>query len=508
MSMSDDNTGHQGSAGEFRRERSQPLPPHGRRSSRSGRFIVPSAAVRRRRTALVLMSALSVLVLLASGISWGATAWVSGNINRSDVFGGLAEDERPENETGALTFMVIGSDGRDGMNSEDQDALNVGSTPGERSDAIMLVHLNHERDRVTVVGVPRDLWVDVPGEGEDKINAAYAYGGPQKSVQTMEAVTGVRIDHYVEVDFSGFVDVVDALGGVEVCLEESIEDPKAQLDLEAGTHEVDGTEALAFTRTRATARGDLDRIDRQQQVVAAMMDRALSTETLSDPAKLTSFLESSLSSLTVDQSLDAAALNELGHQMRGIELSSVDFAQVPIADMEHWTDRGDVAVLWDEPAARDLFADIQADRPIGGGETAEEEGEDGGPSPSDVPVRVFNGTASPGVGSELDTQLSEAGFELTGEAENWTSRDVAGTQVRHGPGMTEEAAYVSGMIPDSEAVEDDTLDGEVQIVIGFNYTTFDIPESEVEEEPAEGAPPESPDAGSAAASTAEDNICS
>ena len=168
MSMSDDHAGRQGSADEFRRERSQPLPPHERRSPRSGRFIIPSAAARRRRTALALMSALSVLVLLASGVSWGATAWVSGNINRSDVFGGLAEDERPENETGALTFMVIGSDGRDEMSSEDQNALNVGSTSGERSDAIMLVHLNHERDRVTVVGVPRDLWVEVPGEGEDK----------------------------------------------------------------------------------------------------------------------------------------------------------------------------------------------------------------------------------------------------------------------------------------------------------------------------------------------------
>lgn len=505
MSMSDDNAGHRGSADEFRRERSQPLPPHQRRSPRSGRFIVPSAAARRRRTGLMLMSALSVLVLLASGISWGATEWVSGNINRSDVFGGLAEGERPENETGALTFMVIGSDGRDEMSSEDQDALSVGSTPGERSDAIMLVHLNHERDRVTVVGVPRDLWVDVPGEGEDKINAAYAYGGPQKTVQTVEATTGVRIDHYVEVDFTGFVDVVDALGGVEVCLEESIEDPKAQLDLEAGTHEVDGAEALAFTRTRATARGDLDRIDRQQQVVAAMMDRALSTDTLSDPAKLTSFLESSLSSLTVDEGLDTAALNELGHQMRGLDLSAVDFAQVPIADMEHWTDRGDVAVLWDEPAARELFADIQADRPVGG--EAEEE-EDSGPSPSEVPVRVFNGTASPGVGSELDTQLSEAGFDLTGEAENWTSRDLAGTQVRHGPEMAEEAAYMSGMIPGSEAVADDTLDGEVQVVIGFNYTTFDVPEAEVEEGSAEGAPSESPDDDSAATSTAEDNICS
>ncbi|MER6626373.1 LCP family protein, partial [Streptomyces sp. NPDC000931] len=242
--------------------------------------------MRRRRNGLVLMSVLSVLVLLASGTSWAITGWMSGSLNRFDVFGGLADGDRPE-ETGGLTFLVIGSDSRDEMSKEDKNALSVGSTPGQRSDSMMLVRLNHERDHLTVVGLPRDLWVDIPGEGDDKINAAYAYGGPQLAVQTVESVTDVRIDHYVEVDFTGFVEVVDALEGIDVCLPEAINDPKAHLDMQAGTHRVDGAEALAFARTRATPRGDLDRIDRQQQVLSAMLDRAMSTETLSDPRKLT-----------------------------------------------------------------------------------------------------------------------------------------------------------------------------------------------------------------------------
>ena len=451
------------------------------------------------------MSALSVLVLLASGGSWAVTGWMSGHLSRFDVFGGLSEQGRPENETGGLTFLVIGSDSREEANREDQGDLDVGSVEGQRSDTIMLVRLNHERDRLTVIGIPRDLWVDIPGQGKDKINAAYAHGGPQLSVQTVESLTDVRIDHYVEVDFHGFVDVVDSLNGVEVCLPEAIDDPKAHLDMEAGTHQVDGVDALAFARTRATEGGDLDRIDRQQQVLSAMLDKALSNETLSDPNKLTAFLDSSLSSITVDEGLDTSAINQLAYQMRDVDLDAVTFTQVPIADMDHWTSRGDVALLWEEEAAREIFADVRADRPITDEEPAQESGDEGvgDPVPSDIAVRVFNGTATPGLGAELDDHLAEAGFDVTDRADDWVSRDLPQSEVRHGPGREEQAAYVAEMIPDSEAVEDETLDDDLQIVIGFNYTTFHPPEVEeeasVETEPPEGGPP--------ATTTAKDNVC-
>ncbi|CAL9536565.1 Polyisoprenyl-teichoic acid--peptidoglycan teichoic acid transferase TagU [Nocardiopsis dassonvillei] len=502
--MKDDNGGlDRPGGGEFRRERSRPVPPEGRRSPRSGRITVPSRSVRRRRAGLVVMGFLSVVVLLASGTSWALTGWMSGSLNRFDVFGDMADGDRPE-ETGGLTFLVIGSDSRDSLAEEDRAALSVGSTPGRRSDTMMLVRLNHERDRVTVVGLPRDLWVEIPGEGEDKLNAAYAYGGPQLAVRTVESVTDVRIDHYVEVDFSGFVGVVDALGGIEVCLPEAINDPKAHLDMAAGTHRVDGTEALAFARTRATPRGDLDRIDRQQQVLAAMLDQALSSETLSDPGKLTAFLDSALSSVTVDEGLDTSTINQLAYQMRNLDLGEVTFAQVPIADMDFWTPRGDVALVWDEPAARDLFADINADRPIAEPPAgpSEEEGE-GEPSPSDIRVRVFNGTGTPGLGASLDGALEGAGFQVPDAASDWSSRDVAATQVRYGADDAAAAEYVAGLVPGAEAVEDTTLDGELQIVIGFNYTTFNAPEVEAPE------PEESPSAGDAplTTSTARDNIC-
>jgi LCP family protein required for cell wall assembly len=461
---------------------------------------VPSAATRRRRTGLLVMSALSALVLIASGTSWALTGWMSGALNRFDVFGGLSEEGRPD-QTGGLTFLVIGSDNRDEMSEEAQEDLSVGSTPGQRSDSMMLVRLNHDRDRVTVVGIPRDLWVEVPGQGPDKINAAYAHGGPQLAVRTVESVTDVRVDHYVEVDFGGFVDVVDALGGIEVCLPEAIHDPKAHLDMEAGTHRVDGTEALAFARTRATSRGDLDRIDRQQQVLSAMLDQAMSTDTLSNPAKLTDFLDSALSSVTVDQGLDTGAINELAYQMRDLDMDEVTFTQVPIADMEYWTPRGDVAVLWDEPAARELFAAVRADRPLGG--SPEEERPEPELRPGDVRVRVFNGIGTAGLGAQLDADLAAAGFQVSAPAQNWSSLDVATTQVRHGADDAAAAEYVAGMIPGSQTVEDTALDGGLQIVIGFDYTAFEAPQTA----DAAPAPEPSEEEGSGAVSTARDKIC-
>ncbi|WP_047867993.1 LCP family protein [Nocardiopsis sp. RV163] len=496
--MSDDRAGRQGPAKEFRRRRSQPLPPE--RSLRSGRVTVPSAAARRRRTGLLVMSALSALVLLASGTSWALTGWMSGALNRFDVFGGLSEEGRPE-QTGGLTFLVIGSDNRDEMSGEAQEELSVGSTPGQRSDSMMLVRLNHDRDQLTVVGIPRDLWVDIPGRGPDKINAAYAHGGPRLAVRTVESVTDVRVDHYVEVDFNGFVDVVDALGGIEVCLPEAIHDPKAQLDMEAGTHRVDGAEALAFSRTRATSRGDLDRIERQQQVLSAMLDQAMSTETLSDPAKLTDFLDSALSSVTVDQGLDTSTINELAYQMRDIDLGEVAFTQVPIADMEYWTPRGDVAVLWDEPAARELFTAVRADRPVDG---SGEEGRSGSePRPDDIRVQVFNGIGTAGLGAQLDAELAAAGFQVASPAQNWSSLDVATTQVRHGPDDAAAAEYVAGMMPGSQTVADNALNGELQIVIGFDYTAFEAPQT------ADVTPGEEPSAPEEAGSvsTARENVC-
>ncbi|MFC7327480.1 LCP family protein [Marinactinospora rubrisoli] len=520
----------------FRRVRSGPLPPadaprdahrprpkrrraaddgrrpQGRRGSRNRAaappFPLPSRRVRRKRVMLLLTGAMSIVVLLASGGAWAVTGWASGLINRFDVFGGLTD--RPDaGARGALNFLVIGSDSRGELDSGRQSDLGVGHVEGQRSDTMMLVHLNRDRDAITVVGIPRDSWVDIPGHGGNKINAAYAFGGPQLAVQTVESATGVRIDHYVEIDFGGFVDVVDAVGGIEVCLPEAIHDDKAHLSMEAGTHHVDGTEALAFARTRQTSNGDLDRIDRQQQVMSALLDQVLSTDTLSDPDRFTRFLDTALRSLTVDEGLDTGTINQLGNQLRDISLTDVAFTQVPVANMEYWTPHGDVAVTWNESAAREVFARIAADRPLDepaerseGPADAEED-----PVPAgEISVQVFNGVGTSGLGGRVAGELAGAGFQVPGQAQNWFSHDVAETLVRYGPGQERAAETVAAAIPGARVEADPALTGPMQVVVGANYQGVTPPTPATEPAP-EATPEGGTGRDTVRTSTAADNVC-
>ncbi|GAA3760384.1 LCP family protein required for cell wall assembly [Spinactinospora alkalitolerans] len=512
--MSDDaGGGGRHETPEFRRVRSGPLPPGDARGARPRArsrtpFALPSAQARRKRVALLLAGTMSVIVLLASGSAWALTGWVSGQLNRDNVFAGLFDGDRPAaGPEGALNFLVIGSDSRGGMEGAEQEELSVGDVEGERSDTMMLVHLNSDRDRITVVGIPRDSWVDVPGHGRNKINAAYAYGGPVLAIRTVESATGVRVDHYVEVDFTGFVDVVEALDGIEVCLPEPIRDEKANLDMAAGTHQVDGVEALAFARTRKSAGGDLDRIDRQQQVMSALLDKALASETLSDPGRFANFLDSALGSITVDDGLDTAAINRLGGQLRSFSLQDVSFTQVPIADMDFRTPSGELAVAWNEEQAGELFGDIAADRPLdgpagAGGESGEAEDEP--VAPGDVTLEVFNGVGTPGLGASVRGDLVGAGFQVPSQAQNWPTRDVAETVVRHAPSQAGAAQAVVDAIPGARAEQDDALGERVQVVIGFNYVSVEAPQSTSPEPSPAGT---ANGRGGVQTDTAADNVC-
>lgn len=465
---------------------------------------IPSGRVRRKRMALLVSGIMSVVVLLASGTAWAVSGWVSGQLNRSDVFGALTDEERPDaGPSGAQTILVLGSDSRgeagDTQGGEARDA---------RSDTMMLVRLHGDREHVTVVGVPRDSWVDIPGHGPDKINAAYALGGPPLAIQTVESTTGVRVDHYVEIDFAGFVDVVDALGGVEVCLPEAIYDDKAHLAMEAGTHEVNGTEALAFARTRQSADGDLDRIDRQQQVLAALLDKALSTNTVSDPAKFTSFLDAALSSATVDEGLDTGTIRQLGDQLSSIGLDDVTFTQVPIGQMDFRTPDGESAVAWERAEADALFARLRDDEHVGEAPAEPSpDGDDDGIAPSEVTLEVYNGVGTPGLGAQVRAALLGAGYDIPDAAGNWTRSDVQDTVVRYAPEQAEAAQEVVGIIPGAEAEEDESLSEEIQVVIGFNYSSVDAPASPGSDEPEEDAEEGPAARDSVTTTSARDNLC-
>ena len=187
--------------------------------------------------------------------------------------------ERPANTPGQV-FVLAGSDSREGLSKEEQDRLGTGDDAGRRTDTIMMLYVP-PTGRAALVSIPRDSYVDIPGHGKNKINAAYSLGGPALLVQTVEQSTGVRVDGYAEIGFGGFSNVVDAVGGIEMCPERAIKDPPSNLDIPAGCQEMDGPTALGYVRMRKVdPEGDLGRAKRQREMISALAKKTLSPGTL------------------------------------------------------------------------------------------------------------------------------------------------------------------------------------------------------------------------------------
>jgi LCP family protein required for cell wall assembly len=209
-----------------------------------------------------------------------------------------------------------------------------------------------------MVSIPRDSYLPVPGYGSDKINAAFAVGGPQLLVQTVEQATGVRLDHYAEIGFSGFAAVVDAMGGVTMCPPEPITDPLAGIDLRAGCQKLDGRNALGYVRTRATPRADLDRMVNQRDFMSALLHRAASPAVWLNPVRWYTLESSTTGALTVDEGAHVWDLVRLGWALRGSTITTT----VPIGGFTNGSS-GSV-VVWDKEAASRLFTALAADSPL------------------------------------------------------------------------------------------------------------------------------------------------
>lgn len=192
---------------------------------------------RRPRAGRKILIVLLVLVLALAGF----LLYVDYSLKREPAI--PASGERPADGPGT-NWLLVGSDSREGLDADRQAELGTGDTAGRRTDTVMLVHIPQAGGKPTMVSLPRDSYVTIPGRGKDKLNSAFAYGGPQLLAQTVEASTGVRVDHYAEIGLGGFADMTDAIGGVDVCVKEPIQDPKANLDVQAGCQELTGPQAL------------------------------------------------------------------------------------------------------------------------------------------------------------------------------------------------------------------------------------------------------------------------
>lgn len=308
-----------------------------------------------------------------SAISWAGLGRITAAIPKIDAFAGL--DNRPKKESSAVNYLVVGSDTREGLSRAEIKRLKVGGTEvaaGKRSDTMLLVHISKKRDKAAIISVPRDTYARIPEHNNSqgklipasysKINSAYNWGGAPLLIQTFEEMSGLRIDHYVEINFVGFVRMVDALGGVEICTKRDIDDPKSHLVLPAGRHILDGVDSLKYVRTRQfDGLGDLGRMKRQQEFAGAMLRKATSAGVLLNPVKMLDFVSSALDSVFTDEGLNQGDLLTLGKQLRNLSASNVRTLTIPLKYYNYSKNGVSAAVLWDPVLAPELFERIKND---------------------------------------------------------------------------------------------------------------------------------------------------
>jgi LCP family protein required for cell wall assembly len=333
---------------------------------------------RKHSRAIRAITSLSVGIVALSAIGWLGLGRVSGSLNRTDAFAGV--NNRPDKPTSAMNILLVGSDNRNGLTRDQIRELWVGGTEvaaGSRSDTMLLVHISKDRDSAVIISLPRDSLVTIPEHvssldktkmvpaRQNKLNAAFSFGGAPLLIETLEGETGLRIDHYIEINFLGFTNIIDALGGIDVCVKKDIDDSKSDLQLSAGLQTLDGIQALKYVRTRAfDGQGDIGRMKRQQEFMSAVLQKATSTGTLLNPIKLVSFFNAAIKTVTTDNEFNKNDLLTLGKQLKNLSADRVRTLTVPLSNANARAEGVGSVVIWDSVLAPDLFNRLLNDQPI------------------------------------------------------------------------------------------------------------------------------------------------
>lgn len=328
-----------------------PRTPHGLRGRGPGRG--RADAVGRPRRLVKKRYILAVVLVLILAVPVVMAFRVDGNLQRIDALKDY--DGRPADSAGT-NWLLVGTDSREGLSEADGARLAAGdiTATGARTDSIIVVHVPRFGGKATMLSIPRDSYVDIPGWGKDKINTSFNEGGPALLQQTVEQSTGLRIDHYAEIGFGGFATIVDAVGGIELCPKEPIDDPMAGINLQPGCQTMDGPTALGYVRTRYTsANGDLDRVQRQREFLSAITHKIGSAGTVVNPFRSLPLADAFSKALTIDDDDHLWNLGALALALaRGANQETV-----PVAGFEG-VDVGNV-VVWDDAAAQQLFASLR-----------------------------------------------------------------------------------------------------------------------------------------------------
>lgn len=409
---------------------------------------------------------LAVVLVGTSLFAYGAYRKLQGNITHEDVSAELGS-HRPPKLNQALNVLLIGSDQRDGANAQ------YGHAVGERSDTIILLHLSPGGKKAVGISFPRDSMVQLPScvsptgktipGGLNMINASFNNGGAGCTMHTIETLTGIRVDHFVKVDFSGFKRVVDALGGVEICLPQRVDDKDSKLHLSAGRHVVRGDTALAYVRNRHGLGdgSDLDRIKRQQKFLGAVVKKATSNGTLTNPGTLYSFLDAATKSVTTDKDFTVDEMKKVAGSVQGMSAGKVQFITVPWGAYVPDPNR----IAWRQPDANNLFDAIRSDNQI----QAPTQAKKVNVPPAQIKVRVLNGTSTPGLAQRVGDQLTARGYAVQGVGTAPTN--LSQTQLQYGTGADQQAAALAQVASGGKPVPSQSaVAGVVNLILGANWS--------------------------------------
>lgn len=380
---------------------------------------------------------------------------------------GLAQDG---SDGSVMNVLLVGSDSRANTTGDIADATGKGDegTSGQRSDTIMVLHIDPSQGRAAILSIPRDFYVPIgPSGNKDKINASFSEGGPELLIATIKQSLGIEINHYVEVDFEGFSRIVDTIGGMSVYVDAPARDSMTGLDLPvAGCNKVDGYQALAFVRSRyyetyehgrwvSGSNSDLDRITRQQDFIRRMMKEAISSG-LSNPLTLNRLINIGIDNLTVDQQMSTKDITTLARKFRSINPDTVDMLTLPTTDA---TIDGASAQLLDTKNAQqyiDRLNGIRASTPT--------------VAPGDVSVDVLNGSGVDAVALKAANALGQSGYKVvhTGDADTYNYKE---TVVKYAPGRQAKATLVRDSLVAGAIVQSDAtlVTSDVSVILGTDY---------------------------------------
>ena len=420
---------------------------------------------------------MSVIVLLVSVGGYALYLKYNGQINRIDLFGHIHGPRPAANADGpAVNFLLVGSDTRAGVSGNFAGGSAV--VTGARSDTVILVHVPPGNGRATLISIPRDSWVQIPtytdSHGQSvpahyaKFNSAFSIGGPALLVQTVESLSGLRIDHYVQIDFVGFQNMVNALGGVTVCVGTSRSEPLSGDFLTAGIHHINGTQALAFVRDRHSfADQDFSRIKDQQYFLSVLLHTVLSAGTLVNPFKLNAFLDALTKSVTVDSGLSFDALRSFALRMRHLDPAHVQFDPLPVADGNAFRE-GQSVVLLDPVKMAALFHSLKVSTRTPARSASAKPVAPLIVAPSAIQVEVQNGTATAGLAHQVAQALASDGFGIAGVG-NSATPDTGAPVVFYGPNRADSARTLAAAVPGSSLQLDPAVGNTVVLVVGPGY---------------------------------------